>query len=424
MTLIDDLRPDDLRPEDLSAEQAVTERDAGDGAEDPPTDPTDGDQGGGAVNPPRRRRSWRLIVAVVAVVLLLPVGWSYAGYLTAAGSDPVSVRTVDWLQDHGFESVVNRVEQWYYTKKKPTGATAPAADIGIAAPAASHAVTHVATEVTPTAAIPPHVLPPQPGEGIWQAVTGLATPDGVDQTFIRPDPAYPAVAVNLVRFDQRRTRLVYVPGTKEPAGAPWAWGSEIPTQERSHAIAAFNAGFKFKDTRGGAFTEGREVVRPLADGLASVVIRADGTADVVKWGRDAKMGSDIVTVRQSLSLIVDGGRPVDGLDNSNIALWGSNKSQFQYTARSGLGVDAEGRLIYAAGHQMSLRELADALSDAGAVRAMQLDMHNPVVSFNWYRPDPGSSLGVHATKLMESMNRSATRYLSPEQRDFFTVVTR
>lgn len=372
--------------------------------------------------PVRRRR--RRILALILFTLAIPTGWSYAGYLTAPGDAPTDVRSVEWLRDHGFESPVAWAEQWWYTRTTPSGITPNSADLVRLQPVSTTLVAAPLPAPQPVETIPAAVSPPQDGEGVWQQVDGLASKGGVDQTFIRPDPAYPSVAVNLVRFDQRKNSLVYAPGTAEPAGSTWAWNSEIPVAQRTHAVAAFNAGFKFKDTAGGVYTEGRTAVRPLQDGLASVVIRSDGTATIAEWGRDARMGPNIRSVRQNLALIVDGGQPVAGLKSSNGGRWGSRQSQLQFTSRSGLGVDSQGRLVYAAGAQMSLSELATALADAGAVRAMQLDIHNQMVSFSWYRQDPSSSTGVQAAKLIESMRRDATRYLSPDQRDFFTVVAR
>lgn len=394
---------------------------------EPPGEPTER-----AEQPSKPRRKRRRMVAIVLLLLLVPTGWSYGGYLTADGDAPVGVRSVDWLRDHGFESVVNQAEQWWYTRSAPSGTTAVAEDIVSTGPVATPVSTHpdqVQSTVAPPEPVVPDVIaaqvtPAQPGEGVWQQVNGLATLTGVEQTFIRPDVTFPSVAVDLVRFDQSAVSLVYAPGTREPSGGPWAWGSRIPTNQRSHAVAAFNAGFKFKHTPGGVFTEGHEAVRPLEDGLAAAVIYKDGTTDIVQWGRDAQMSPEVVSVRQNLALIVDGGRPVDGLNTSARGKWGSTKSQLQYTSRSGLGVDAKGRLIYAAGRKMTVAQLASALTDAGAVRAMQLDIHNSMVSFNWYRPDPASSSGVQASKLIQAMKPNATRYLSSDQRDFFTVVAR
>lgn len=382
--------------------------------------PTDTDHG--ASEPPRahsgptqpRPCRRRRVATLVLLALLVPVGWSYGGYLTAAGNAPVGVRTVDWFRDHGFESGVNYAEQWWYTRSKPTGTT----------PSRSDLPNGLTTFGTSTDRLPSRQRSTLPGEGVWQNVTGLAAPAAsVQQTFIRPDAKYPSVVTDLVRLDQRAVKLVYVPGTQELGGASFAWHSQIPSSQRANVLAAFNAGFKFKHITGGAYTEGRQLVRPLKAGSASVVIHRDGTVDVAKWGRDATITSDIVSVRQNLALIVDGAKLVPGMSVDRGGQWGSPKSQFQYTWRTALGIDTQGRLIYAASHTMTLTELAQSMVGAEAVRAMQLDIH-PTVSFNWFRPNPKAPLGTDGTKLMASMSRDATRFLLTEERDFFAVTAR
>ena len=369
---------------------------------------------------PRRRRRRRRILAVVALLLavaMVPVGYSYGTYLTAPGDAPPQVRSVDWLRDHGFESVINDVEQWWYTRHKPTGSRPPKADIPVAL--RSGAAPGPSMDRAITASARPGAL-----EGVWTTVDGLASrPGAVEQTYLHPDRAAPAVVADVVRFDQDALRTVYVPGTKEPGGK-WAWGSQIPRSQRPRTVAAFNAGFKFRHTRGGVYTEGRHAVRPLQAGLASLVIGTDGRADVVAWPGEQALTPEVVSVRQNLALIVDGGRAVPGLASDRGGNWGTRRSQFQYTWRSAVGIDASGRLIYAAGHQMTLMQLARAMVDAGAVRAMQLDIHDGVISFNWYRPQPGAGLGVDASKLVPSMQRKATRYLASDQRDFIVVQAR
>ncbi len=356
---------------------------------------------------PRRRRIRRWIAALLAAFLLV-VGWSYAGYLTAPGDAPVSVRTDDWLRDHGFSSLVDRIEQWWYTRSRPTGRIAPPA---------SKPTAFTSEATAPSPAIVSPQISQQRGEGTWHDVAGLAHGVTAEETFIRPDLRYPSVAVDLVRFDQRHVQLVYAPGTKEPGGT-WAWGSQIPVSQQSRVIAAFNAGFKFKNYPGGIYTEGRHAVRPLANGLASLVISKSGRADIVAWHGGNQVPPDVVTVRQNLHLIVVGGRQAPGLISDRSHRWGTTNSQLEYTWRSGLGIDAQGRLVYAAGPKMSMGELASALIDAGAVRAMQLDIHDGVVTFNWYRDHGGKVVG---TKLMPAMQRGSDRYLMADQRDFFAV---
>jgi hypothetical protein len=360
-------------------------------APDATLDPAPADGQSVDVRPQRRWRRW--VFGVLALVLL-PTAWSYAGYLTAPGDAPVAVRTSDWLRDHGFQSVVDRVEQWWYTRSPPKGA-------------------HPARTELPVGL-------PHPDQ--WVDVRGLAVPVGsVQEEYLQPDPAHPSVAATLVRVDQTATRLVLVPGTKEPGGRSWAWHSQIPGAERHKAVAAFNAGFKFSDTRGGMYTERRHAVRRLQPGLASLVISSNGMATVAQWGRDATMSRHVASVRQNLALIVDGGRPAPGLSSDKGGRWGSRRSQFQYCWRSGLGIDAQNRLVYVAGDHLTLHALATALIEAGAIRAMQLDIHNGVVSFNWYRP---SGSGVSASKLVPAMDRSATRFLNPDERDFFALMSR
>lgn len=354
-------------------------------------------------------------MALVFVIFTLVSGYSYGKYLTAAGDAPISVRSVDWLRDHGLASAVSAGEQWWYTRHVPTGTYAAAVDL----PGRTHLAPVVAVRDDLIPSIQPTV---QPGEGVWQGVVGLAVkPADVQQTYVRPDIRYPSVAVNLVRFDQNAVTTTYVPGLRQPGGFSWAWHSQIPLDQRSNLVAAFNAGFKFKDTPGGVFTEGRHAVRPLEDGLASIVIRSNGRLEVDQWGRDATLTSDVESVRQNLHLIIDHHRIDPGLTTDKGLKWGTAKSQFQYTWRSGIGVDARGRLLYAAGPKASLSDLARALQEAGAVRAMQLDIHDQVVTFNWFRTTGAITTG---TKLSPSMQRNADRFLSADQRDFLAVKAR
>jgi hypothetical protein len=88
--------------------------------------------------------------------------------------------------------------------------------------------------------------------------------------------------------------------------------------------------------------------------------------------------------------------------------------------RSGVGVDPHGNLIYAAANYQSARGLADVLIRAGAVRAVELDINSYWVSFNTFAK-PG---GRDPLKLLPDIGRPATRYLSPDDRDFFAVYAR
>jgi hypothetical protein len=70
-----------------------------------------------------------------------------------------------------------------------------------------------------------------------------------------------------------------------------------------------------------------------------------------------------------------------------------------------------------------VRSLAVLLARAGCVRAMELDINFDWVTFNLYRHAPDRSIGS-ATKLLDGMRWPATRYLSPDSRDFVALYAR
>ena len=87
--------------------------------------------------------------------------------------------------------------------------------------------------------------------------------------------------------------------------------------------------------------------------------------------------------------------------------------------RGGVGVDANGGLVWAGG-RISPLDLANALIAAGAVRGMQLDINPDWVGFNSY--DVGADNVAHGNGLYGATG--ANRYLSPDGRDFVAVFVR
>ena len=153
-----------------------------------------------------------------------------------------------------------------------------------------------------------------------------------------------------------------------------------------NVVAAFNSAFRLDNSRGGYYAEGR-TVQALVPDRASFVSYADGHVDVGLWGRDDVMTPGVRAVRQNLGLIVDGGSVVPGLADANSSLWGGTVGNQIYVWRSGVGVDAHGNLVYAAGPGLNVATLAEILRRAGCVRAMELDINTWWVSFTVYAPD-------------------------------------
>jgi hypothetical protein len=126
----------------------------------------------------------------------------------------------------------------------------------------------------------------------------------------------------------------------------------------------------------------------------------------------------VVWARQNLPLIVNGGRPNPDLNNS--AQWGATLGNQALVWRSAVGVDRRGNLLYVAGPDQGLASLATTMIHAGAVRAMEMDINTYWTSLITYRY-PGAR---DPANLLQSMDRSPLRYLSPDDRDFFAVYLR
>lgn len=368
-----------------------------------------------------------LAVAGSSLVLLLsPVAWSYAQALRAPGSADAGTRTTDWARREGAGGVVDWMENFRYAHPPDAHLTAAA----VAHPFASSG------SLRSTAYGPAPVRVPKGfddtgggGQGVgaffdgrWVAVDDprFASDPAVYTADWRPDPAVPNAYVVGVWLNGRRLTAQLVAGVAEPGGSGWPWGGRIPPTMYARMVAAFNGGFRFQDSHGG-FMANRRIGVPLQVGAASFIVRRNGTMDVRAWTAAQATDPDIISVRQSLKLIVDGGYPAPGLDANADGSWGSARNQFQYTWRSAIGVDRRGNLVYVAGPGLDLRMLADALVQAGAVRGMQLDIHPGIVTFDLYEPSSGS---IVARKLAPHMHKPTDWYFVPVQRDFIAIVTR
>jgi len=263
---------------------------------------------------------------------------------------------------------------------------------------------------TPTTAAPAPVPPPPPaapgGSVAWRAEGRSA----VGRPLVYRGNAN---GVEVAWIDPQLTRPVFAPGTEDPGG-PWSWGGQIDPGVRAKLVAAFNGGFKLGDLPGGFYHEGR-TVKGLVPGQATLVIYSDGRATVGEWGRDVDLTPDVVSARQNLGLLVDGGVPVASAGSPGS--WGGSVAGVA-TARSGVGVDANGALVLAQA-RVSPQGLADALVAAGAVRGMQLDINPDWTSMVVYTPNPDGSPSGYRTM---GSGGPGGLYLSPYGRDFFAVI--
>lgn len=351
------------------------------------------------------------------LLLLIPVT-SYVRALTYPGNAPFSVRSVEWVRDHGGGGIVDAIENWRYSRQAPPAVGLPQDPVrqsggALAMPAARRAGLP-AVELLPGVA-------PLAGEGHWTAERRNGR-NVLWTTWFRPDPRHLPVIAAAALIPRTADAIHLMPGTREPIpGMPSPFGYSVPARALPNLVATFNSGFKMRDAGGGWWTTWSHAV-PLVDGRASIVIYADGSARIGLWNHDVAMTPRVVAVRQNLDLVIANGRIVDGLATNFDGRFGSARSQFQYTWRSGIGTDAHGNLVYVAGHGMTLASFARAMHAAGIEQGMELDIHPSMVSFSIERQ--GTDGGIISRRLLDSMNTPADRYLSADQRDFFYVTAK
>jgi len=192
-------------------------------------------------------------------------------------------------------------------------------------------------------------------------------------------------------------------------------GPAVHGAERKRLLAAFNGGFKLSAGVGGYEQEGH-VASPLRRGLASLVIDRSGRARMGVWGHGLPApGEAVSSVRQNLPPLLLNGRPTPAA--ADWGLWGATLGGGEFVARSALGQDAAGDLLFAGSMSASPEDMAVALARAGARIAMELDI-NP----EWVQLDVASRPGGPLRVAIPGQNRPANQFLVGWARDFFAVL--
>jgi hypothetical protein len=192
-------------------------------------------------------------------------------------------------------------------------------------------------------------------------------------------------------------------------------GPAIGDAERKHLLAAFNGGLKLGVGAGGYEQEGH-AISPLLNGYASLIIDRSGRGRIAVWGDGAPAaGESVYSVRQNLQPLVEHGRPTAAA--SDWYEWGATLGGGEYVARSALGEDGSGDLLYAGSMSASPMDMAQALAGKGARIAMELDI-NP----EWVQLDVASRPGGALRAAVPGQNRPADQFIWGWSRDFITAL--
>ncbi len=340
---------------------------------------------------------------------LVPIAISLGTTLAGPSNSSFAIRSFEWLRDHGAAQIASEIESIYYTLNAPSTGGPPLHKLPL----------HVRTVATVHPDdIAPVIRPSLPGEGVWaptETWSGASPP--VQITQFRSDLSYPQMVAGVAWIDPRRTTIALYPGRLEPSVSLPRGMMEVPPALRPRLLATFNSGFKLEDSHGG-FALGGVTYAPMQPGMATFVRYDNGRIDIKSWQGGPQVPAGVDYARQNLPLIVSGGRANPNLSDG--PAWGATLGNAIRVWRSGIGIDAQGDLIYAAANDQTVASLAEILLRAGSIRAMELDINSYWDTFISYaQPDAGA-----ASSLLPGMTRPVTRYLTPDDRDFFAVYLR
>jgi hypothetical protein len=286
------------------------------------------------------------------------------------------------------------------------------------APRSTHPASNTTTTAAPSTTTTTTTTPEQPG---WTVVSRLPSGIAVDS---QSAPQSNGDSVTVLRFHAGLVHFAFHVGTEDPptgsAVLPADAQPAIGAAEQQQLLAAFNGGFAMVHAclpcGVGGMEVGGQVLVPLVPGMASLVLDPNGVASMGVWGQGfPPTGAAVSGVRQTLPPLVSGGQPSPNV--GDVSAWGATLGGGATTARSAVGIDAHGNVLYAGSMSALPSDMANALVSAGAVTAMELDI-NP----EWVQADTAPSPGAPLSAAVPNQNRPADQYISGWTRDYVTVL--
>ncbi|MEY9909663.1 hypothetical protein ABIA35_005902 [Catenulispora sp. MAP12-49] len=373
----------------------------------------------------RRRRKiiFRSVAGVLAIFLFL-TSYSLYGALSAPGNMSNQARIAEWARGHGAGFAVSWMENQQYQNNKPKtgGGLSPQQLADLAPPSSTPTLAKNDPLLPP---MKPFVPNPAPGEGSWQPAVVVNGDPVIQIAKLRSDPQHLEYLSAVAWMDQKHASFVLHPGSQQPGTAGYNQTDHLSGDQFKNLIATWNGAFLLNpnDAHGGFYLNGK-TYGTLVPGAASEVFYKDGTMNVGSWNSGAgfQMAPNVVGVRQNLQLLVDNGQINPQVNSDDKKLWGVTIKNAYFVWRSGIGITANGDIVYAMGPALSVPTLAELLQRAGAVRGMELDINPEWVSYMTYdgSKDPASPV---PTKLLD-FARTGQRYFSTEERDFVAVYSR
>jgi hypothetical protein len=309
----------------------------------------------------------------------------------------------------------------------------------------------------PPAPIPPAVTPALPGEGRWIGLdhdafitpSSSGSPPALVTSFVRPDPQRTDVRVYVTLWDPRQIELHIEAGTVEPISATGEHGPGLiprAPEVMSRIVGAFNGGFQAQHGEYGMQANGIEYLPPKPY-AATVLVLRDGSTAFGAWPESGGVPDDIVSFRQNLTALVQGGR----FNPWGRNWWGGTPPGWPdqvHSTRSAICLTKENFVGYFYSMSISAEDLGRAMLASRCTFGIHLDMNPGHAGFEFYDIAPEGRLPrlerrlqpdweaegrvpdmpgyvFRARRMIRGMGHMLfPRYIQREARDFFYLTTR
>jgi hypothetical protein len=372
-----------------------------------------------------RNRYFQVISAIVAIFLAYQT-FSLGKAAFANNGQGFTANAAEWARDNNLGFVVTFGEWLSYNPPKVGGKPT----INYAVPS-GEAVTPPNNKKhakgfqpdIPATLKPLASGPALPGEGQWRVLEKVHGYPAILMTLLRDGGQYTSYTNAVASMDQRLVKFSLRPGYDDPGmGSNWGVPDYIPQGQRTGLLATFNGGFRMNVSGGGFYLNGN-YHGSLVDGAASVVYYKNGTIKVGQWGRDFKLNSSILGVRQNLKLLVDHGKVAIDPSLAVNSSFGATLGGGAWVWRSGLGITKDDRIVYVYGQALDAHDLATLLQRAGAVEGMQLDINPAWMKYDYYVVH-GNPADPTPLPMLPGQPAAADSYYTPSFRDFTAVYAR
>ena len=238
----------------------------------------------------------KALIILTFTVSYLPA-YSLFHALSQPTNDSLAAKTAEWARDNHLGFIVTNLEKIQY-KLNP---------VKVGGNTKVSKLTNISETNLPIS-LPTIVNPPLTLEGKYQSVVSKDNIPVISVAMLRPDRLHTSYLTSVAYINLNYAKIEQHPGLLDP-GNKINWGTlpKISQANNSGYIAAFNSGFRLKDSMGGYY-QNNHLLGKMTPNSASFIIYKDGRVAIKKWQASDVITNDISSIRQNIAPLILNGK--------------------------------------------------------------------------------------------------------------------